>query len=90
MTATPLPVSLLLVELARRGIELRADGDRLRYRPRSAMTPDLAEGLTATRVAPGPIRDPIGGIYIPSARKGATKAAMTLPVIERLASAIHQ
>lgn len=49
MTTTPCPVSLLLVELARRGIELRAAGDRLRYRPRSAMTPDLADRLTAHR-----------------------------------------
>lgn len=49
MTATPSPVSLLLVELARRGIELRAAGDRLRYRPRSAMTPDLADRLAAHR-----------------------------------------
>ena len=49
MTTTPCPVLLLLVELARRGIELRAAGDRLRYRPRSAMTPDLADRLTAHR-----------------------------------------
>ncbi len=49
MTTTPCPVSLLLVELARRGIELRAAGDRLRYRPRAAMTPDLADRLAAHR-----------------------------------------
>ncbi len=49
MTATPCPVSVLLVELARRGIELRAAGDRLRYRPRCAMTPDLAARLAAHR-----------------------------------------
>ena len=49
MTATPSSVSLLLVELARRGIELRASADRLRYRPRSAMTPDLADRLAAHR-----------------------------------------
>lgn len=49
MTTTPCPVSLLLVELARRGIELWAAGDRLRYRPRSAMTPDLADRLAAHR-----------------------------------------
>ena len=49
MTTTLCPVSLLLVELARRGIELRAVGDRLRYRPRSAMTPDLADRLAAHR-----------------------------------------
>lgn len=49
MTAAPAPVAVLLVELARRGIELRAVGDRLRYRPRSAMTPVLADRLTAHR-----------------------------------------
>jgi len=35
----------LLTDLAKRGIELVARGDRLRYRPRSALTPDLAERL---------------------------------------------
>lgn len=49
MTAPPAPVAVLLVELARRGIEIRAAGDRLRYRPRSAMTPDLADRLTTHR-----------------------------------------
>ena len=47
MSAAPAPVAVLLIELARRGIELRAAGDRLRYRPRSAMTPDLADRLAA-------------------------------------------
>ena len=49
MTVAPAPVAVLLVELARRGIELRAAGDRLRYHPRSAMTSDLADRLTAHR-----------------------------------------
>jgi hypothetical protein len=40
---------VLLVELIRRGIEIRADDDCLRYRPRSAMTPDLADRLNAHR-----------------------------------------
>jgi len=31
VTVAPAPVAVLLVELARRGIELRAAGDRLRY-----------------------------------------------------------
>ncbi len=35
----------LLADLARLGIEVIAHGDRLRYGPRSAMTPDLAERL---------------------------------------------
>ena len=49
MSTAPAPVAVLLVELARRGVELRAAGDRLRYRPRSAMTPDLADRLAAHR-----------------------------------------
>ena len=47
MSAVPIPVAVLLIELGRRGIELRAASDRLRYRPRSAMTPGLAERLAA-------------------------------------------
>ena len=36
----------LIVDLDRAGVqELTAEGDTLRYRPRSAMTPDLAERL---------------------------------------------
>ena len=35
----------LLIDLTRRGIELVAQEDRLRYRPRSAVTPDLAGRL---------------------------------------------
>ena len=31
----------LLVELERRGVELAADGERLRYRPRDAVPPEL-------------------------------------------------
>ena len=38
-------VAELLNETQRLGIELAAHGDRLRYHPRSAMTPDLAERL---------------------------------------------
>ena len=45
MTAMPTPGSTLLNDLARRGIELQAPGDRLRYRSRSAMPPDLAARL---------------------------------------------
>jgi hypothetical protein len=31
------------------GIRLLADGDRLRFHPRSAVTPDFAEGLKACK-----------------------------------------
>ncbi|MGD8451996.1 MAG: hypothetical protein PVJ57_09280 [Phycisphaerae bacterium] len=39
--------TLILAELQERHIELRVHGDRLRYRPRCAMTPDLAEQVKA-------------------------------------------
>lgn len=35
----------LLVELARLGVQLNADGERLRYAPKAALTPELAERL---------------------------------------------
>ncbi len=35
----------LLAELARLGVRLEADGERLRYAPRAALTPELAEPL---------------------------------------------
>ena len=37
----------LLVDLIGRGIELRAEGERLRFRPVTAMTPELAERVKA-------------------------------------------
>jgi hypothetical protein len=37
----------LLLDLGRLGIRLEAHGDRLRYSPRSALTPDLADRLKA-------------------------------------------
>lgn len=40
-------VTVLLAELTRRGIELQAHGDVLRYRPRTALTPDLLKRVQA-------------------------------------------
>jgi TubC N-terminal docking domain len=37
----------LLADLDRLGIRLEADGDRLRYHPRSALTPELLDRLKA-------------------------------------------
>jgi hypothetical protein len=37
----------LLLDLRRLGIRLEADGERLRYFPRSALTPDLLDQLKA-------------------------------------------
>jgi len=35
----------VLAELARRGVEVAVDGDRLRFRPQGAVTPDLRAAL---------------------------------------------
>jgi hypothetical protein len=35
----------LLAELTRRGVEVAVDGDRLRFRPQDAVTPDLRAAL---------------------------------------------
>ena len=44
--------SVLLAELTRRGVELWAEGERLRYRaPRGAMAPELFETLRAHKAA---------------------------------------
>ena len=37
----------LMADLAQLGISLRANGDRLGYSPRSAVTPDLAKRMKA-------------------------------------------
>ena len=37
----------LMIDLRDRGIQLEADGDRLRYSPKAAMTPELAERVKA-------------------------------------------
>ncbi len=41
----------LLAELRNRGVELVMDGDRLQYRPRSGVTPDLLDRLRANKSA---------------------------------------
>ena len=41
----------LLTELTRLGIHLEANGDRLRYSPRSAVTRDLARRMTVHKAA---------------------------------------
>ena len=49
MTTALDTVALLMADLVRRGIELGADGGKLRYRPRDRMTPALADRLKAHR-----------------------------------------
>jgi hypothetical protein len=46
MTTTASSAVALLVELTRRGVELQAHGDRLRFRPVSAVTDDLRDRFT--------------------------------------------
>jgi hypothetical protein len=40
----------LLANLVRRGVELRVQGDRLRYRPKTAVTPELMSDLEAHKL----------------------------------------
>ena len=47
MTAMPASATTLLLDLTRCGIELRAAGGRLQFRPRTAMTPELTKRVTA-------------------------------------------
>ena len=41
----------LMADLTRLGIRIEADGDRLRYSPRSAVTPDLADQMKSHKDA---------------------------------------
>jgi hypothetical protein len=43
--------SEVLAELNRRGVEIAVDGDRLRYRPQDAVTPELRAALAEHKVA---------------------------------------
>lgn len=59
-------VAGLLAELTARGIELQAEGGRLRFKPAAAMTPDLAERVQACKpellsVLAGSPKPPAGG-----------------------------
>ncbi len=47
-TAAP-TIAAILSDAVRLGVELQAHGDKLRYRPRDRMTPDLADRLKAHR-----------------------------------------
>ena len=46
----PSAVDILLADLQQQGVHLEAHGDRLRYCPRSALTPELVERLKAHKV----------------------------------------
>ena len=45
----PGAVTIILEDAAQRGITLQARAGKVRFRPRSAMTPDLAEQIKAHR-----------------------------------------
>jgi len=49
MARSPDAATVLLAEVTSRGIQLRSEDGRLWYKPRSAMTPELAERLRANR-----------------------------------------
>lgn len=49
MSASTDTAVTLLMMLTRRGIELRADGELLKYRPRTAVTPALVEQIKANK-----------------------------------------
>ena len=61
----------LMADLARLGIRLEAHGDRLRYHPQSAMTPDLMARLKAHKAE-------LLAILRPRPDAGATLAALAL------------
>ncbi len=44
-------VTEIMINLRERGIQLKAHGDRLRYSPMSAMTPELAQRVKAHKPA---------------------------------------
>ncbi len=60
----------LLAELADRGVELRAEGERLRFRPIAAMTSELVAGIKACKpellavLAGGPISAGEGDAHV--------------------------
>jgi TubC N-terminal docking domain len=51
VTAPIPPVAALLAALPARGVELAADGGRLLYRPREAVTPELAARIAERKTA---------------------------------------
>jgi hypothetical protein len=59
---TPNPLGTLLADLAARGIKLQSRDGRLRFRPRSAVTPDLAERLTVYKTRLLAILEPAAGL----------------------------
>jgi hypothetical protein len=82
----------LLAALQALEIELRADGDRLRWRPREAVPPDLRqrivqhkEALVALLARPAPLRGPalsrdsLAGDRLPAVDKGTRPVWILLP-----------
>ena len=79
MTANP--VAVLLGQLTCRGIELAAEGDRLRYRPSSKITPTLLDRLRRHKV------DLVAALHAVEDRNDQPAAAYTQAERELLASA---
>jgi len=57
------PAGELLVELFRRGVTVKADGDKLRFFPRSKLTPELVEQL---RQHKGAILKTLSRVLVPA------------------------
>ena len=78
----------LLTDLTRLGIEVVAHKDRLRYRPQSALTPDLAERLRTHKAELlailGPAVAPDGATTTPTAGEAERAERDALTAIERL------
>ena len=68
--------AVLIADLTALGIELQANGDRLRYAPRSAVTPDLVKRMTAHK---GELLATLAGIpYWPEVTPEANEEFWTL------------
>ncbi len=90
ITTDPGGVAGILADVARRGITLQAEAGKIRFRPRSAMTPDLAERIKAHRSAllallsnPGPDTTPPDVTAI-APREAESKVSSVVSVSERV------
>jgi hypothetical protein len=69
-------VAELLIDLRQSGVRLEADGDRLRYFPRSALTPDLLGRLKARKA------DVVALLHFIPIRKAADAWSAALDALE--------
>ncbi len=67
-------VEALLMDLAYLGIQLEANGDWVRYRPRSSMTPTLANRIKANK---GELLEKLRGTPFPTFKSGSVRYDVT-------------